>query len=576
MGRETSATTGRTGHSGVRTRAAAAFLVCAATACSSSGAPAPQPSGPRGPAVDVARLETALHAFAADSMMGRQAGTEGHLRATRYLADRARALGLEPAGEDGSYLQEVPLVLREMTSTLSGAAGSIEVGPDFAPLVLEDLDAPASLTLEGAPVVYGGDMASPNEISAAEGAGKVVVLGAALGPEGRAFGLVGSTLEKLAGAEAVLMASLDYADSDIRSFLLEPRLELAEEDGEGVDGGSGSGPFLAFVSEALVERLFGAGPDELASGTEGPSLTGVVRFTERPTEAPTYNVVARVPGGDPALREEHVVVSAHSDHIGFTTPPVPHDSLRAYLEVVRPRGADDPERPPTPIERQRIAEIRASGAAPARPDSINNGADDDGSGSVALLEIGRVLASAPTPPRRSVLLVWHTGEEAGLHGSRYFTDHPTIPLETLVATVNVDMIGRGTRDDVEQGGPAYLQLIGSRRLSSELGDLVEEVNRDEGHGFSFDYSFDADGHPQNYYCRSDHWMYARYGIPVVFMTTGGHRDYHMRTDEPRYIDYPKLARVTGFVRGVVERLADRDERPVVDGPLPDPDAPCRQ
>ena len=515
-----------------------------------------------------------LRAFAHDSMMGRQAGTEGHLRATRYLADRARAFGLEPAGENGTYLQEVPMVERRMTSTVRGPSGPIEVGPDFAPLVLEDLNSPSSLEADGVPVVYGGDMAGANEISAADAAGKIVVLGAAQGPNGRAFGLVGPTLQKLAGAQAILMASMDYASSDILEFLTEPQVTLDE--GEAAPGSEGEGPLLAFISEALVENLFGAGVDQLQTGAEGPALTGGVGPTETPVDVPTYNVVARVPGGDPALRDEHVVLSAHSDHTGFTVPPVDHDSLRAYLEVVRPGGADGPEREPTAAEAERIAQIRASLESPNRLDSINNGADDDGSGSVALLEIGRALAASPEPPRRSVLLVWHTAEEGGLIGSGYFTDHPTVPIQQMVATVNLDMVGRGTPEDNELGGPGYLQLIGSRRLSTELGDLVEAVNERQGHGMEFDYSFDADGHPSNFYCRSDHYMYARYGVPVVFMTTGGHRDYHMRTDEVQYIDFAKLTRVSGFVRGLVETLANQDQRPVVDGPIPNPDEPCQQ
>src|SRR5690606_19760370 len=128
----------------------------------------------------------------------------------------------------------------------------------FAPLVLDDLNSPASLDFTGIPVVYGGDMAGPGEIGAAEGEGRIVVLGAARGPAGRAFGLVGQTLEKLSGARAILMASTDYASSDIMHFLLEPQNMLDEgEDAEP----AGEGPFLAFVSEAFVERLFGAGVD---------------------------------------------------------------------------------------------------------------------------------------------------------------------------------------------------------------------------------------------------------------------------------------------------------------------------
>jgi Zn-dependent M28 family amino/carboxypeptidase len=146
-------------------------------------------------------------------------------------------------------------------------------------------------------------------------------------------------------------------------------------------------------------------------------------------------------------------------------------------------------------------------------------------------------------PERSILFVWHTAEEKGLFGSKYFTDHPTVPRDSIVTQLNIDMIGRGDATDLAGGGPGYIQLIGSRRLSTELGDLVDKVNTEGKHGFTFDYQFDADGHPQNYYCRSDHYMYARYGIPITFFTTGSHEDYHQVSDEVQYIDFDKMTRV---------------------------------
>ncbi len=121
-----------------------------------------------------------------------------------------------------------------------------------------------------------------------------------------------------------------------------------------------------------------------------------------------------------------------------------------------------------------------------------------------------------------------------------------------------------------------MQLVGSRRLSTEFGDLVEAVNREGKHGLAFDYSMDADGHPQNIYCRSDHYSYARYGIPVVFVTTGGHSDYHQVTDEAQYIDYAHMARVGNLVADVAQRVADLNHRVAVDKPKPDPNGECRQ
>ncbi len=161
-------------------------------------------------------------------------------------------------------------------------------------------------------------------------------------------------------------------------------------------------------------------------------------------------------------------------------------------------------------------------------------------------------------------------------GSRWFTDHPTVPLDRVVAQLNVDMIGRGGVQDVSFGGPGYLQLVGSRRLSTELGDLVEHVNAEGRFGFMFDYQYDANGHPQNIYCRSDHQMYARVGIPVVFFTTGVHRDYHMTTDEVQYVDFDKLSSTARFIAAVGRRLADRETRVTVDKPRPDPTAACQQ
>src|SRR4029079_9270061 len=152
-----------------------------------------------------------------------------------------------------------------------------------------------------------------------------------------------------------------------------------------------------------------------------------------------------------------------------------------------------------------------------------NGADDDGSGSVAALEIAESLVASPRP-RRSILFVWHTAEEAGLLGSGWFTDHPTVPRDSIVAQLNMDMVGRGTADDVPRGGPRNLQIIGAQRRSTELGNVIDSVNARRAEPYVIDYSFDAPRHPLNRYCRSDHYMYARYGIPIAFFSRGYHID----------------------------------------------------
>jgi hypothetical protein len=282
-------------------------------------------------------------------------------------------------------------------------------------------------------------------------------------------------------------------------------------------------------------------------------------------------------GGDPALRGQYVALGAHNDHVGLGRP-LDHDSVWAFNHVVRPEGAESPQREPTTAEAGRIRALRDSLRAlrPPQLDSIFNGADDDGSGSVTLLEVAEALARAPAKPRRSVLFVWHTAEESGLYGSAYFTEHPTVPRDSIVAQLNMDMVGRGAAGDIAGGGPGYMQIIGSRRLSTELGDLVESVNVRGRHGLTFDYAFDANGHPQNYYCRSDHYMYARFGIPIVFFSSGSHQDYHQLTDEAQYIDYDKMARFARYLLDLTRTLADLDHRPVVDQPKPDPNGQCRQ
>ena len=333
---------------------------------------------------------------------------------------------------------------------------------------------------------------------------------------------------------------------------------------------------MLFVPTAAVEKLAGKPLDALQPGDTGPALQGDVTYAR--VEVPATNVVGIIEGSDPALRGQYVALGAHNDAIGIVQP-VDHDSMRAYNTVIRPRGAND-----TPPELRRRTRPPGSapwwtaraGCGPARLDSIVNGADDDGSGSMGLLEIAESMARGGAHPKRSVLFVWHSGEESGLQGSRWFTDHPTVPRDSIVGQINIDMIGRGNVSDVSEGGPGYLEVLGSRRLSTELGDLVEQVNADGKYGFTFNYAYDANGHPDQYYCRSDHANYARYGIPIVFFSSGSHRDYHQVTDEVQYLDFGKYATVVRFVDALANRVGDLDHRLVVDKPKPDPEAPCQQ
>lgn len=402
-----------------------------------------------------------------------------------------------------------------------------------------------------------------------------MVLDAALGANGQPTAVYSTaaayTISRYPGAAAIMIASLDLQSETQR------RSRGAGLAGQTVPIRT---PFGMLISSGASAKIMGSTLSAIKPGARGADVKLDVRFIDGTVEAPARNVIAIVRGSDAALRGEYVAVGAHSDHIANSARAVDHDSLFAYNRVMRPNGGDTrvaSTAPITPQQVARIAEIRDSLRtirAPRR-DSIFNGADDDGSGSTALLEIAENLASA-NRPRRSIMLVWHTAEEAGLLGSAWFTDHPTVPHDSIVAQINMDMVGRGEKWDNPVAGPRYVQVMGSRRLSRDLGDLVDSVNAARAEPYSIDYSFDAPRHVQNRYCRSDHYMYARTGIPIAYISRGYHPDYHMVTDEPQYISFEGLADVAGFVRDIVLGIANRNDRVRVDKPKPDPLAPCQQ
>ena len=543
------------------------FLALTCLAC----APVPPagiitPVGPTTAGITPADLRLRMEIVADDSMMGRESGTIYNDKATDYISAEAARIGLRPAGENGSFFQTVPLVRRAFSpGTLTVGGQTFTLWQDFLP---RD-QGPGMRQVSGAPTVFGGSWAgdATGLLPSADAAGKVVVIRVPQGWQANRITLTGH----YRNAAGVIVESLDSIPQPVQTALAQVAVGFAPE------GEPTPLPAFMYGTQALTQRIFGRPTSALTVGATGQPLSGQL-VLEQSAAPGRRNVVAVIEGTDPALRGQYVAFGSHNDHVGFTRNPVDHDSLRAFNRVVRPQGADDPMRQPTAAEWPRIRAILDSLRAirPARPDSIYNGADDDGSGTVAMLEAAEAFMSAATPPRRSLLFIWHAAEEFGLWGARYFSDNPTVPRESIVTMINVDMIGRGRAIDVEGGGPGYVQAIGSRRLSSELGRLVDEVAGTMNPRVELDYQYDAAGHPQQFYCRSDHYMYARYGIPVAFFSTGGHPDYHQLTDEPQYIDYDKLALVTRFLHRIGERLASQPAPPVVDQPRPDPNAPCVQ
>jgi len=263
-----------------------------------------------------------------------------------------------------------------------------------------------------------------------------------------------------------------------------------------------------------------------------------------------------------------VLVGAHNDHVGTTGTPVDHDSLRAVNTVTRRQGANDPACQPTADQQRRIDSLiaHARRIRPARLDSVFNGADDDGSGTVVLLEIAERFAAEK--PARSIIFISHQGEESGLLGSRWFVDHPTVPLANIVAAHNMDMLGKGRADQVKFGGPNSVQTLGARRLSREFGDIIDSVNAVSKEPMAIDKSWDVTANPMNRFCRSDQVNYVNKQIPVTYFSLGYSQDYHQLTDEPQYIEYEHSARLGRFIHEVMSAIAARPDRPAIAGPDP--------
>jgi hypothetical protein len=320
----------------------------------------------------------------------------------------------------------------------------------------------------------------------------------------------------------------------------------------------------ASITEAAAARFFDRPLAELTVGAAGKPVNATWTYEYTPNEFPTRSVLAVLPGADPARRGQYVLLGAHNDHVGMVRGNVKpdHDSLRAFNTVLRPQGANDRVAldAVTPAQWAQINALVAKARAvrPPRADSVNNGADDDGSGTVVLLEIAEQMVNGPRPAR-SIIFNSHAAEEKGLLGSRYWTENPTLPLDSIVGAHNMDMLGKGRVTDVKFGGPHTVQMLGSRRISPEFGDLIDSLNAVRSEPMVIDYSWDRTN-LLNRFCRSDQVSYVVMGIPTTYFSLGYSRDYHQPTDEPQYINYDQSARVARFVHDIALTVANRPVR----------------
>ena len=321
---------------------------------------------------------------------------------------------------------------------------------------------------------------------------------------------------------ALAIASLSFAqarianENAITGARLKAHLELVANDLLEGRNTPSPGLDLACTYVATQLKLWGAKP----AGDDGGFFQKIDLGPKGMAGKFTQNVVAIIEGSDPVLKNEYVAIGAHIDHVG--------------------KGQGE-------------------------GDTIYNGADDDGSGTVSVLEIAHAFLTGARP-KRSILLVWHCGEERGLWGSDYFTEHPTVALDKVVAQLNIDMIGRSrpagdTKPENNMLTAAdEIYVVGSRKLSTEFGDIMATTNKNL-YKLRYNYHYDEPNDPENIYMRSDHYNYARKGIPIAFWFDGVHEDYHRPSDEVSKIDFAKMERISRTIYASAFVVANRTERP---------------
>lgn len=525
--------------------------------------PAPRPAATAAPfapaaqrtattVIQTERLRNYLTFIASDALGGRDTPSPGLDAAAEFIAFHLRQWGYKPAGDDGTFFQRIVLQRSRLDRDKCVAKvgeKALAYGTDFFAAFLPGA-ANGRGSASGALVYVGhGWQAKGQGIDPYAGVdvrGKILLVTGAQ-PKGldlrgargtdyltpdlaaRRFGAVGIVVLSAGEADGWRQRSQAREQMGMRGGM-RPVTPDEAKDGVPMVTLSPEQTAALFEGEDLplteVQREIGSGETgKSAALAPGKTLAFTVeRIVERQT---TQNVVAVYPGSDPKLRAEHVALGAHYDHVGTRT------------------------------------------GGPEGGDRIFNGADDDGSGTVAILSIAEAVARGPKP-KRSLLFVWHCGEEKGLWGSDYFVNNPTVPIGSIVTQLNIDMIGRSKkpgdtdRRNAELSGPNSIYVIGSRMLSTQLGTLHERVNAAH-RKLGFDYRYDDPKDPNRFYYRSDHYNYARKNIPIIFYFDGVHEDYHRPGDEVSKIDFEKMARITQTVYLTAMALADLPSRPVVDG-----------
>lgn len=453
------------------------------------------------------RMKEILYYIASDEMQGRDTPSPGLDKTAEFIADNLKRLKLKPMGDKGSYLQHIALSKTEVDrehTTAQLGSRTFRAGEDFLPT------GRMSGEVEGV-VVYAGDgwVIKSKNVDAYDGLDVrdkvVVVSGDGIAPP------PGTTLEELKGMPGGWETPVSYAEKHgAKALVLIPR---------NFERRWRYGAYSIARPSFAVTRLQDLSDADEQDDEEAQQSKGLVSIV------PSRAMLDALFTGEQAD-------GAHYDHVG----------------------------------------ANGGGCRPVGGDSICNGADDDGSGTTALITMAEAFAKGPRP-KRSILFVWHAGEEKGLWGSEYFTTFPTVPLKQVVAQLNIDMIGRSKKaGDTNIAnkmltGPDEIYVIGSRMMSDELAAKSVAVNG-AYMNISYNYHYDEPNDPERLFYRSDHFNYARKGIPIIFFFDGVHEDYHRPTDSPDKIDYQKMQTITRTVYILASEVANARTRPVVDRPLP--------
>ncbi|WP_445664003.1 M28 family peptidase [Fodinibius sp. AD559] len=506
-------------------------------------------------------LKPRLTAFAHDSMKGRETGTPSEKVAAEYLADEYKQLGLKPVGDNGSYFQDFELSASKSDSIIFEVYKKDDSARERIDRSVASSNQTAHFarlfggtdTLRG-PIIFAGFGINDQERGVAhldsvdlkdkwvmvfQKLPKVVDGDTLINPKIDARARFQMIMDRGAAGILTIPAQEDQefevvAQKMQGSFGEIGRMSLAYRD---KSGGSSSGRRgYNLIKPELAAKLLGLNSVEELTDHRQKLIDNITDFQAKElgyelTQIPhssketinSRNVLAFFEGADPKLKDEVVVLTSHYDHVGIGEP----DSTG---------------------------------------DRIYNGADDDGSGTIGLLNIAKAFAEAEKngiKPRRSILFLNVSAEEKGLLGSRYYSDHPVFPMEKTVANLNTDMIGRIDSTHKSEGIEKYAYIIGAELISSDLDSLIKVANKQSGQ-IKLNKRYNDLNDPQQFYRRSDHWHFGRKQVPFAFFFSGVHEDYHRPSDEVHKIRFEKMASILRTMYATTVMIANADNPPAVD------------